>query len=309
MSSHPPIPHADRVLPGVALMIVFCVIAPLIDVSAKNAVQSVSVAQVTLARMLVQGALMLPVVVLMRQSLRLPPGMALLLALRALMLVGSTASFVAALRFMPLAEALAIAFVEPLILMWLGAVFFAERVGPRRLAASVLGFAGALLVIQPNFERFGAVALLPLLAAGFFALYLLLTRRITRSVPPEAMQFHTAWMAVVWMLPALALGQATGIADLSLRAAPVWGWLFGVGLAATLAHLAITHALRLAPAATVAPLGYLEIVTAVGFGWLFFAEWPNALAWAGIAVICGAGLYIIWRERITARTARRPDPQ
>lgn len=305
-----PIP-IDRVLPGIMLMMVFCATAPLIDVAAKMAVQAVSVTQVTLARVVVQALLMLPVLALFGQDLRLSRNQARLLVLRALMLIGSTGCFVGAVRLMPVAEALAIAFVQPLILLWLGAVLFGEKVGPRRILASGTGFAGAMLVIQPNFAQFGAVALLPLGTAVFFAIYMLLTRRISREVHPEAMQFHTAWIAAVVLVPVIALGHGTGVAELSLTwpQPAIWAWLFGVGLAATLAHLAITHALRLAPAATLAPLAYLEIVTAVTFGWLFFADWPNLTAWTGIWVIVGAGLYIIWRERQLARTAPRPAPR
>jgi drug/metabolite transporter (DMT)-like permease len=296
---------SDRILPGIAMMLGFCAVAPLIDVAAKMAVQSVTVTQVTLLRMVVQSLLMLPVVWYLGQSLRLTAAMHRLMALRAAMLIGSTYSFVGALAVMPIADALAIVFVEPFILLVLGALLFGEQVGPRRIAASIVGFLGALLVIQPNFVAFGAVALLPVATAVFFALYMLLTRRITREVAPEAMQAQTALYGTALMLPILALGYLTGWGGLTVGpAAPlVWVQLFAVGLAATISHLLITYALRYAPSATLAPLHYLEIVTAVAFGWLFFADWPNPLSWAGIAVIVGSGLYIIARERRLARPA------
>ena len=293
----------DRVLPGVVMMLGFCAVAPLIDVAAKMAAQSVTITQVTLLRMLVQAALMLPVVWWLGQSLKLAPRLHWLMVARALMLLGSTYTFVGAVAVMPIADALAIVFVEPFILLALGALLFGEQVGPRRIAASVIGFLGVLLVIQPNFAVFGAVALLPLGTAVFFAVYMLLTRRITREVPPEAMQAQTALYGAVLMLPVVGLGHALGWEPLMVGAAApvVWMQLIAVGLAATVAHLLITYALRYAPAATLAPLHYLEIVTAVAFGWLFFADWPNLLSWAGIAVITGAGLYIIARERHLAR--------
>jgi len=297
----------DRVLPGIALMLGFCAVAPLIDVAAKMAAQSVTVTQVTLFRMVVQALLMLPVVWIMGQSLRLSPAMAKLMALRALMLLGSTYTFVGAVAVMPIADALAIVFVEPFILLVLGALIFGEQVGPRRIAASVIGFLGALLVIQPNFAAFGAVALLPLGTAMFFALYMLLTRRITREVPPEVMQAQTALFGSAMMLPILALGHGMGWDALMVGpAAPiVWVQLFCVGLAAAVAHMMITYALRFAPSATLAPLHYLEIISAVAMGWLFFQDWPNPLSWSGIAIITGSGLYIIARERALARAARR----
>jgi drug/metabolite transporter (DMT)-like permease len=295
--------RADRPLPGVAMMLGFCALAPLIDVAAKLAVQSVGVGQVTLARMVVQAALMVPLVRALGQTLRSPAGLQPLLALRAALLIGSTLSFVAALAHMPLADALAIAFLEPFLLMGLGHLMFGDRVGPRRLAAAVAGFGGALLVIQPNFAAFGMVALYPLGTAAFFALYMLVTRRIAAEMAPEPMQALTALWGTALMLPVLALGP--WLPALALTAPPplAWVWLVGVGVAATVSHLLMTYALRFAPAATLAPLHYLEIVTAVALGWLVFGDWPNPLSWAGIAVIVGAGLSLIARERALARPA------
>lgn len=299
------VPPSDRVLPGVVLMLAFCAIAPLIDVAAKMAAQSVTVAQVTFFRLVFQAILMVPVVMLMRQRLTLSRNQFRLLTLRAITLIGSTWFFVAAVAAMPIADALAIVFVEPFILLALGFLLFGEQVGPRRIMAAVIGFGGALLVIQPNFAAFGTVALFPLATALFFAFYMLLTRRISREVAPEAMQLHTALIGTALMLPLLALGHGADIAALSISAAPplVWVQLFCVGLAASVSHMAITYALRLAPSATLAPLHYLEIVTAVSLGWLFFGDWPNPLSWAGIAIISASGIYIIAREHQLARRA------
>ena len=137
----------DRVPLGIVLMVAFCAIAPLIDVAAKFASQSVTVTQVTFFRMVVQALLMAPVVAVMRQSLRLSAKSAGLLMARALMLIGSTYAFVGAVQVMPIADALAIVFVEPFILLALGFLLFGDKVGPRRILASVIGFLGALLVI------------------------------------------------------------------------------------------------------------------------------------------------------------------
>lgn len=298
----------DRVPLGILMMLGFCAIAPLIDVSAKYASQHVTITQVTFFRMVFQALLMAPVVLLLRQSLRLGGTVLWLQVLRSVMLIGSTYAFVGAVQVMPLADALAIVFVEPFILLALGALLFGDQVGPRRIIASIVGFLGAMLVIQPNFAVFGAVALYPLATAVFFAFYMLLTRRVARDVPPEAMQFHTAWMGTALMLPALAVGHAMGweMLTISNPEPEVWGQLFGVGLAATVSHIAITYALRFAPSATLAPLHYLEIVNAVLFGFLFFGDWPNLLSWLGIGIIVASGLYVIARERALARKLSPP---
>ena len=193
----------DRILRGVVMMIAFCLIAPLIDIASKLAVQTVPVSTVTLARFLVQGVLMVPVMLVMRAPLALNRATAKLLVWRALVSILSTYCFVAAVRVMPVADALAIAFVEPFIILLIGKLVLREQVGPRRLGAALVGFGGALLVIQPGFVQFGWVVLFPLGTALAFALYILITRHLGHQMDPEPMQFHTAWIAAVLLVPLL----------------------------------------------------------------------------------------------------------
>ncbi|MBC7140801.1 MAG: DMT family transporter [Rhodobacteraceae bacterium] len=296
----------DRILPGVALMIAFCVIAPLIDVASKLAAQGVPVGVIVLGRGIVQAALMLPVVLLMRLPLGLTRRTLGLATLRALTLVVSTYCFVAAVRVMPIADALAIVFVEPFVILLIGRLAFGEQVGPRRLAACAVGFVGSLFVIQPSFAAFGAVALFPLGTALSFALYMLVTRHLSRDVHPVAMQFHTAALAALLCLPLLGFGTALGWAPVSfaLPQGIFWLWVVCVGLASTVSHMAITYALKFAPSSTLAPLHYLEIVTATLLGYIFFSDLPNALTFTGIAIIVASGLYVIHRERRLARAER-----
>lgn len=295
--------NKDRILPGAALMIAFCVLAPLLDVASKLATAEIPVGQVTTARFVVQGALMLPVALLMRVPLALGRRMAGLMGLRALFLVGSTYCFIAAVAVMPIADALAIVFVEPFILLLLGRVLFGDEVGPRRIAASVVGFAGALLVIQPAFATFGLVTLYPLGTAVLFSFYMLVTRAISAGVHPVAMQLHTSLAGIAVCLPVIALANGSGIGPLDpvMPQGIFWLWLFGVGFWAAVSHMCMTYALAFAPSATLAPLHYFEIVVAVALGYLVFSDFPNALTWAGIALITGSGLYILWRERRSAR--------
>lgn len=159
----------DRILPGVALMLAFCVLAPLLDVSSKLAADAIPVGQITGARFVLQGALMAPIALLMRLPLMVDRRMAGLVLLRAVFLILSTYSFVAGIAVMPVADALAIAFVEPFILLILGRLLFGDHIGPRRIGASTVGFCGALLVIQPSLAAFGTIALYPLGTAFFFA--------------------------------------------------------------------------------------------------------------------------------------------
>ncbi len=300
----------DRIFPGIALMLGFCVIAPLIDVASKLAAQAVPVGTVTLGRYVVQAALMAPIVLAMGLRWRMSRTALWLTLARAAVSILSTYSFVAAVQVMPIADALAIAFVEPFIILLIGRFVMAEEVGPRRLGASVVGFIGALFIIQPSFAVFGTVALYPLGTALGFALYILLTRALSRHMHPVTMQLHTALAAVGLMAPLLALGGALEIGQ--LRLAPptglFWLWCFSVGLASTVSHMSMTYALKFAPSSTLAPLHYFEMLTATLFGYLVFGDFPNAYTWVGVAIITASGLYILHRERLAA-AARRAAPR
>ncbi len=167
-------------------------------------------------------------------------------------------------------------------------------------------------MIQPSFSHFGAVAFFPLGTAVSFALYILLTRALSRDVDPVTMQFHTAVFATLLCLPLLALGGIAGLTELSFGRPEgiFWLWCACVGIASTVSHMAMSYALSFAPSSTLAPLHYFEMLTATLFGYLVFGDFPNPLTWIGVAIITGSGLYIIHRERVTAtqaRRARRPD--
>jgi drug/metabolite transporter (DMT)-like permease len=207
------------------------------------------------------------------------------------------------LRYLPLAETVAIAFVMPFILLLLGWWFMDEEVGWRRLAACAVGFAGTLLVIQPSFAEVGWPALLPLSVALSFALFMLVTRQIAKQTDPIAMQGVSGAMATVLLLPFVLIGFTGEVAVLELSAIPRDAyWLYiQLGVLGSFGHLLMTWSLRFAPSTTLAPMQYLEIPFATLIGWLVFSDLPNGLAAVGIAITMGAGLYVILRERAIAR--------
>jgi len=302
-TAQPYTPATDRILAGVALMLGFCITAPMLDVAAKLASATVPVGQITAARFIVQCALMAPFVWIMGLSLRVPRGQWPALLFRAALLLVSTFCFTAAIRVMPLADALAIVFVAPFIVLLVGKFYLGEDVGPRRVGAAMVGFVGVLLVIQPSFAAFGPVALFPLGTAVGFAFYILVTRGLSRRMHPVALQFHTGLIASLLCVPVLLLAQDSGTELLGLvwPEGIAWLWLFGVGCFAAISHMMMTYALSLAPSATLAPLQYLELPVATLLGYLVFQDFPDALTLTGIGIIIGAGLYMIHRERVTSR--------
>jgi drug/metabolite transporter (DMT)-like permease len=295
---------ADRPLLGIAFILGFCAVIPLGDATAKLRGASVPLVQVLLCRFGGQAIILLPVVALTGGSLMLPARILWLTFLRTILHVTAMGAFFVALRYLPLADATAITFVLPFILLLLGWLLMGEEVGPRRLAACTAGFVGTLLVIQPSFAVVGWPALLPLVVALIFACFMLLTRRIAKEADAIALQAVSGLMATGLLLTGLALGMGSDLAVLEIfwptpREALL---LAAVGVFGTVGHLLLTWALRFAPSATIAPIQYLEIPVATLVGWAVFGDLPNGLAALGIAVTMSAGLYIVFRERTIARS-------
>ena len=291
-------------------MVGFCILAPLLDASSKLATEAIPVGQITAARFVFQGLCMLPVILLMRLDWRASRRDLMLLAARAFCLMLSTYCFVASVQYMPIADAIAIVFVMPFMLMFLGWAIFGNPIGARRIYASVVGFAGALLVIQPSLDTYGLVALFPLGCALSFSFYEMATQAMSNRVHPVTMQLHTSIAGSLMCLPLLWLADGSGLAEFDpvMPDALNWLWLFGVGFWAAVSHLSMTVAMKYAPAATLAPLHYLELPMAVFLGFAIWGDFPNALTWVGIVLIVGSGLYIIAHEHRADQKHPMPSP-
>lgn len=281
-------------------MVLAMAIIPAMDTIAKHLTGSLSAGQIAASRFAFQALMLLPFVFLI-DGFRVGPNLWKHVLRGILMMISNTAFFFA-FRSMPMADTLAIFFVEPLILTVLAALILNEHVGWRRIAAVLVGLAGSMLIIRPSFAQFGMVALLPLLTACAFAFYLILTRTLTKDTGTFAMQFYVGVFGLMSMLPALAYGEATGAAALSLRMPSLeeWGWLAALAIIGTSAHLLIVQAIRRMGAGLVAPFQYLEIVGATIFGYIFFGDFPALPVWIGVTVVVGSGLYVFHREHKTA---------
>ncbi|MGR3758599.1 DMT family transporter [Roseobacteraceae bacterium NS-SX3] len=299
----------DRPVLGIALMLGFCIVAPLGDAVAKL-LGGLPLGLLLFVRFAAQAVILIPLIIATRRLWQMRGRVLGLTVLRTLLHIAGIACMFTALRYLPLADAIAIAFVMPFIMLILGKFVLGEEVGLRRLGACVAGFCGTLLVIQPSFAEVGLNALWPLGVAVIFALFMLVTRTIAKETDPVGLQAVSGVMACALLAPALWLGQLAGAPELTLVRpdAAEWGLLVSIGALGTVAHLLMTWSLRYAPAATLAPMQYLEIPIATFFGWLIFRELPNAMASAGIAITVAAGLYIILRERAAARAAARLTP-
>ncbi|MBT8152334.1 DMT family transporter [Epibacterium ulvae] len=297
----------DRPIAGIALMLGFCVLAPMGDAAAKL-LGGMPLAQVIFVRFAVQAIILFPIVLATGRTWRIPRHVMGLVVLRTLLHMFGIGLMFTALKYLPLADAVAIAFVCPFILLLLGWLFMDEKIGIHRLGACIVGFGGAMLVIQPSFVDVGWPAVLPLGVAVIFSLFIIATRSVAKASDPLGLQAVSGVIACVAMVPVFYFGHWLDEPALSWRM-PIgteWGLLLAIGLLGTFAHLLMTWSLRFAPSATLAPMQYIEIPVATGIGWLVFNQFPNALAAVGIAVTMAAGLYAVWREHYILRN---PVPQ
>ncbi|QXT40678.1 DMT family transporter [Gymnodinialimonas ceratoperidinii] len=295
----------DRPLLGILLMLGFCMVIPFSDALAKLLGATFPLLQLVVVRFATQTILFVPMA-MMSGAVLFPTRRVLgLTFLRAGLQIAGLLLMFSALRVLPLADAVAIAFVMPFLMLLLGRFFLDEEVGPRRLVACVVGFIGTLMVVQPSFAAVGWGALLPIGVAFAFAFFMLVTRAMSREIDPLALQGASGLVALPLVVPFLflPLADTAPLAGwVTPRGAEIW-LLVALGVFGSIGHLLMTWSLRYAPSATLAPMQYLEIPMATLVGFAMFRDLPNGLAALGIAVTMASGLYIVFRERSISRVS------
>lgn len=219
---------------------------------------------------------------------------------RGLAAVASTSFFVLGLAYLDVPSNTAIHFISPIIVMVLSVFVLGELVGIRRWLAAAVGFAGVLLIVRPGTDSFQLAALLPLGSASAWALGALFTRLMKHE--PTEVTFM--WTGIV------------GLAVSTLLVVPVFyvptgrELAYGIGgsLSFTLAHMLFISGLKLAPLSLLAPITYVQLISAGILSYLFFGNLPSYHTLLGSALIAGSGLYSAHRERIRQRTPAMPVP-
>ena len=262
-----------------------------LDSTAKWLVRSLPVLEIVWLRFVGQVLLMVPLIVRsgdLRAARVRRPG---LQAIRACMMLSMTGLNFWALQTLQLAETGAIMFTVPILVALVGAWLLGERLDAGRWAAVVVGFVGVLLVMRPGTQGFQPAMLLSVANAIVYALFTLLTRRLAATDPPAVTNLLSACGAVLLLAP-FALRAWQWPED-----ALQWAAIVLTGCAGGFGHLMLAHAFRFAPASTLAPFMYLQIVYMMGLGYLLFGDVPGGPVFAGAAVVIGSGLYLILRER------------
>ena len=290
-----------QTLKAIALILTAMAILPLIDVCAKYlGQQGVPVFQMVWGRFFFGAVFTLPFALKVAGKAAVIPTHPLLQAARAGLLILGTACFFWALYYLPIADTLAIYFVQPILITALSPFMLGERVGLRRWVMVFLGFIGVLVIIRPGFQELNPGVFFALGAGTLSSLYILLTRHLTGSVSPIVTTFQTSMigaiglsLAMPWIWQSVNLNQ--------------WLLLGALGFFAILGHYFITKAYNFGETSLLSPLGYTEMVTAVIFGWYFFGDFPDNWTFVGVAILIACAIYISIRERDT-RTIQSANP-
>jgi drug/metabolite transporter (DMT)-like permease len=216
---------------------------------------------------------------------------------RSLLLVGANFLFFLAVKFIPLADANALGFVSPLFLVAFSVLLLGEKVGPRRWIAVAIGFFAVFLIIPLDSAKLHWAMFLPLGVALCFSLYQIATRMLGATDHWITILFFTATGGLAVTSAALPFVWVTP--DLE-----GWALMATMGVFGGLSHLVLIRAFTLAPASMLAPFAYMQLVWSTAVGYVVFGDFPDALTLVGAAIIAGSGIYVIHRERQTARAAR-----
>jgi len=283
---------------GLTFVLFAMVLLPGQDAVAKFLSGAISPGQVAWARLLLQAMLTLPFLLYFQGWRGVVPKRLWPNVLRGALIAVASTLYFTALKFMPMADALAIMFIQPFILVILSAVIDKEHVGWRRRIAVAVGFLGVLIVVQPSWDVFGPVSLIPALSGTIFAFYILLNRRMARHDTPLTMQFTAGLGGLFVLTLVLAGGWLAEVPELTPSAigSREAAWLLLMGMLGTSGHLCFVQASRLAPSSLIAPMQYTEIVFAAIFGYLVFDDFPSLVKWVGILIIVASGAYVFWRE-------------
>ena len=289
-------PDKSRIARAIALFILSGLFLSSLDATAKVLIQHYPVWWVVWARFTGHVLIVIPLAWGKVGPDFWRTGQPLLQLGRSSLLLAASIMFFSALRTMPLAEASAISFLAPIIIVVLSGPLLGEVVPRARWAAVAVGFAGVLLVTRPGSAAFQWSALLMLGMAFFNALYQLLTRKL-RGDSAYTTLFYSAMVGTVaftGMLPFLDPHPLPGIGDASL--------FLLLGLLAGLGHWCMITAFLQAPASQLSAFGYLQMVWPLGFGWMLFGQFPDQVSIVGMLTILAGGVWLAWQER------RRPQP-
>ena len=286
-------PSAPSPVRGIVLIVSSTAFFAVSDVITKQLTATLPAGEVAWMRYVIFLLLVAPAVALNGGGALLRSHRPGLQVLRGLGMVGSTIAFTHGLRFLPVADATAINFVSPILIMALSILILGETVGWRRWSAAAVGFLGVMIVMRPGTGAFQPAAFLPLLAAAAWARAAVATRKMSGSDHALTTLAYSAVVGFLVLSALLPFDWATpGPTEIALG--------LGIGILSTIAHWFVILAYRHSDASALAPFSYTQLIAAGALGYLVFGALPDRWTILGAGIIAASGLYTVYRARIRA---------
>ena len=215
-----------------------------------------------------------------------------LMIIRILAEIGTTVTFLTALKHMPLANVTAILQSLPLAITMAAAIFLGEPVGWRRWSAICLGFTGVLIIIRPGLAGFNSYSLLALAAVLLLTVREISTRQLDNKIPTVTVALSTT-LGITAFAALMLIGDEW--AEINFVS---WSLIIAAAAAVTVATLLSVVAMRTGDIGFVSPFRYTSLIGAIGLGILLFGEWPDGMTLLGAVIIAFAGVYSLYREQL-----------
>lgn len=283
-------------LKGIIFMVLAVLLLPFSDAIAKWLSSSYTAIQIAWLRFFVQAVILFLLSITFKYKLEEFKKSYILISI----FISSSIIFLFwGLKYLPLANNIALFFIEPLVLTLLSVIILKEKLQKNHIIAVIIGLIGTLVIIRPNWSAYGVAAILPIISAVFYALYLLSLRQVSTKSNNKSLQFYIGLTSTLILSVIITICEVFDIDSFGFNQIDFTHWwlILLLGIVTTIVQLLVSKAFFYSKASSLASFQYLEIISATLLGWFIFKDIPDNLTIVGALIVIFSGLYLIQHER------------
>ncbi|MGA1939192.1 DMT family transporter [Arcobacter sp. YIC-310] len=283
-------------LKGIFFMVLAVLILPFSDAIAKWLSSSYTIIQIAWLRFFIQAIILLILSFILKYKISAFKKKYIFVSF---FISASIVFLFWGLKYLPLANNIALFFIEPLVLTLLSVIILKEKLQKNHIVAVIIGLIGTLIIIRPNWSAYGMASFFPIVSAIFYALYLISLRQVSTKSNNKSLQFFigilsTSILSIIIIICEFLDIDSFGFNQIKLND---WWLILLLGIITTIVQLLVSKAFFYSKASSLASFQYLEIISASILGWLIFNHLPDSLTITGAGIVIFSGLYLIRHER------------
>lgn len=283
-------------LKGIFFMVLAVLILPFSDAIAKWLSSSYTIIQIAWLRFFIQAIILLILSFILKYKISAFEKKYIFVSF---FISASIVFLFWGLKYLPLANNIALFFIEPLVLTLLSVSILKEKLQKNHIVAVIIGLIGTLIIIRPNWSAYGMASFFPIVSAIFYALYLISLRQVSTKSNNKSLQFFigilsTSILSIIIIICEFLDIDSFGFNQIKLND---WWLILLLGIITTIVQLLVSKAFFYSKASSLASFQYLEIISASILGWLIFNHLPDSLTITGAGIVIFSGLYLIRHER------------